>query len=89
MLTVHEMAERLGVGHVAIKTWRKHGLLLGIPYNDRNECLYPDPGPDPPAKMQGIKLSERRIYHQVRSHRAQGCSVKRDRSDPGSAAAGG
>jgi hypothetical protein len=59
LLTVHEMSELLGVHSGTIKTWRDHGLLLAVPYNDKNECLYPHPGPNPPVKQQGTKFSER------------------------------
>jgi hypothetical protein len=37
-------------------------LLKAYPVNDKNICLYEDPGPDPPRKAQGVKLAERRRY---------------------------
>ncbi len=43
-----------------IKIWHHAGLLTGHPYNDKGQCLYPPPGPNPPARAQGRKLSRRR-----------------------------
>jgi DNA invertase Pin-like site-specific DNA recombinase len=66
MLTKEEMAKQLGVHPITINIWRKHGLLLGHPYNGRNECLYEPPGPEAPVKCQGStkggKLLERRRF---------------------------
>ncbi len=42
-LTMNEIATQLQVTTATIKTWRRHGLLRGHPYNDRNECLYDPP----------------------------------------------
>jgi hypothetical protein len=38
--------------------------------NDKNEYLYEDPGPDPPRKARGVKLSKRRALVENVSHRA-------------------
>ena len=65
LLDHHELSELLGVHWCTIKTWRDHGLLLAVPYNDKNECLYPHPGPNPPARQQGRKLSERRLQNEI------------------------
>jgi DNA invertase Pin-like site-specific DNA recombinase len=63
LLTLREMAQRLGISAPWVKIWRDQGLLKAQPYNDKNECLYEDPGDHPPRKMQGVKLSERpRIF---------------------------
>lgn len=59
LLTLQEMSKLLGVHWSTIKTWRELGLLLAVPYNDKNECLYPDPGPNSPVKQQGKKRSKR------------------------------
>ena len=59
LLSLGEIAERLGVTRGTIKTWRQHGLLRAHAYNDRNEYLYEDPGENPPRKQQGSKLKER------------------------------
>jgi DNA invertase Pin-like site-specific DNA recombinase len=59
LLTMEEMAESLGVCTATVKRWRRHGLLRGHAYNDKDECLYEPPGPDRPCKCQGRKLSIR------------------------------
>jgi DNA invertase Pin-like site-specific DNA recombinase len=58
MLTVIEMAERLGVNPKTVKVWCAHGLLKGFRYTDKGESLY-EPLDDPPRKQQGIKLQLR------------------------------
>ncbi|HET9970273.1 MAG TPA: recombinase family protein [Streptosporangiaceae bacterium] len=60
MLTLSEMASRLGVPAKTVKIWYHAGLITGHPYNDKGQCLYPPPGPNPPTRAQGRKLSERR-----------------------------
>jgi DNA invertase Pin-like site-specific DNA recombinase len=60
MLTLTELASQLGVSTGTVKTWYHAGLITGHPYNDKGQCLYPPPGPNPPARAQGRKLSERR-----------------------------
>jgi len=62
MLTLEEMADRLQLTPICVRAWRDHGLLKAYPVSDRNIWLYDDPGPDPPRKAQGIKLSERRRF---------------------------
>jgi hypothetical protein len=61
MLTKKEMADRLGVATATVTIWRDHGLLRAHRYDDKNSCLYEDPGPTPPAKMQGqtLRLKDR------------------------------
>jgi hypothetical protein len=60
MLTLTEIAAQLDVSTGTIKIWHHAGLLTGHPYNDKGQCLYPPPGPNPPARAQGRKLSQRR-----------------------------
>jgi hypothetical protein len=60
MLTLAEMAGRLGVPAKTVKIWHHAGLITGHPYNDKGQCLYPPPGPNPPTRAQGRKHSERR-----------------------------
>ena len=60
MLTLTEIAALLGVSTGTIKTWHHAGLIAGHPYNDKGQCLYPPPGPNPPARAQGRNSSERR-----------------------------
>jgi len=71
MLTVKEMAKKLGVHTCTIKTWRREGLLRGYPFNDKEEYLFMPPGPDAPVKSQGQKLSERRRFTKVVSDRSK------------------
>ena len=59
MLTLAEIADRLGVSTGTVKTWYHAGLITGHPFNDKGECLYPPPTENPPARAQGRKLSER------------------------------
>ena len=61
MLTLTQMAGRLGMPARTVKTWHHAGLITGHPYNDKGQCLYPPPGPNPPTRAQGRKLSERRL----------------------------
>jgi DNA invertase Pin-like site-specific DNA recombinase len=61
MLTLTELAAQLGVATGTIKIWHHAGLLTGHPYNDKGQCLYPPPGPNPPARAQGRKLTQRRL----------------------------
>ena len=72
MLTGREMAKLLGVSWACVKVWRAHGLLNAQIYNDKGECLYDHPGPQPPRKMQGLqgKLSNRQRFVSVTSDRA-------------------
>jgi len=70
MLTLDEMADRLGISTRHVKIWRAAGLLRGHLCNDKNEYLYEDPGPDPPRKARGVKLSTRHPLVENVSHRA-------------------
>ena len=71
LLTIQEVADLLHVHEKTINTWRDHGLLLAVAFNDKNECLYPHPGPNAPVKQQGTKLSERCLYPKVLPNRAE------------------
>jgi hypothetical protein len=49
LLTITEMADKLGVSTSTVKIWRNWGLLTAYNYNDKNECLYeydPENRPD-------------------------------------------
>ncbi len=60
LLSLEAMAHRLGISTTSVKIWRIHGLIVGHPYNDRNECLFEVPnGANIPRKQQGLKLSNR------------------------------
>jgi hypothetical protein len=47
MLTLTQMAGRLGVPAKTVKIWHHAGLITGHPYNDKGQCLYPRPAPTP------------------------------------------
>ena len=68
-LTLREIAEQLHVCQNTVKIWRRNGLLHGHPYNDKNECLFDPPDQAASVKSQGRKLSERRRFPKVVSHR--------------------
>lgn len=59
LLTQHEIADRLHVSTSTVKMWSREGLLQRSAYNDKREWLYEPPGPTPPVKMQGRRLSDR------------------------------
>ena len=60
MLTLTQMASLLAVPAKTVKIWYHAGLITGHPCNDKGQRLYPPPGPNPPARAQGRKPSERR-----------------------------
>jgi DNA invertase Pin-like site-specific DNA recombinase len=62
LFTIEEMADRLKLSPLWVRAWRANGLLRAYPVNDKNICLYEDPGPDPPRKAQGVKLAARRRF---------------------------
>lgn len=57
MLDVKEIAERLDVHPVTLNRWRRCGFLVGVRYNDKNECLYMPPGEESPVKGKHHKQS--------------------------------
>ncbi len=59
MLTAVELAAQLGVSARTVREWLNASLLAGEPCNDKHEYLYHPPGPNPPVKLQGRKLSDR------------------------------
>jgi DNA invertase Pin-like site-specific DNA recombinase len=60
LLTVQEIATKLGVTGKTIKHWRQAGLLIGHAFSDKPECLYELPTADAaPAKQRGRKFSAR------------------------------
>jgi len=59
LLTLDEMAQRLGIGTEQLKTWRVVGLVRAHLCNDKNEYLYENPGANPPRKASGVRLSKR------------------------------
>lgn len=69
MLTLDEMAERLGISTRHVKIWRAAGLLQAHLCNDKNEYLYEDPGLNPPRTARGVRLSKRVALVENVSHR--------------------
>lgn len=61
LLTLSETAKALGICKDMVKEWRRLGLLKGYEYNDIHQCLYQDPGPDPPQKAQGAIRRWKRV----------------------------
>ncbi|MEK7753216.1 MAG: recombinase family protein [Acidobacteriota bacterium] len=52
LLTVEQMAERLGIAPSVVKDWRDKGLLRAQRYNDKDQCLYAPPTDDLPGKFK-------------------------------------
>jgi excisionase family DNA binding protein len=61
MLTVDEIAHRLGVHPSTIKAWHRAGLLASHKANDKNVRLFEPPAPGDPrlAARQGSPLRNR------------------------------
>jgi DNA invertase Pin-like site-specific DNA recombinase len=70
MLTIHEMAQKLGISRVTVQKWRDAGLLRGRIFNENNEFLYEPPGADTPVKNAHKNLYQNRqlIKSKVVSH---------------------
>jgi DNA invertase Pin-like site-specific DNA recombinase len=61
LLTLEEIAERLGVHTSTIKAWHRAGLLVSHKANDKNERRFEAPSPDDPRliKRMGSGLAKR------------------------------
>jgi DNA invertase Pin-like site-specific DNA recombinase len=61
LLTLGEIAERLGLHPSTIKAWQRAGLLAAHKANDKNMLLYEPPTPGDPrlTKKQGRRLDRR------------------------------
>ena len=71
LLTAKAAATKLGVATSTLRAWGDHGIVKAYRYNDKNEYLYELlPGPLP-AKMLGVRLSERRPNPPVALHRTK------------------
>ena len=68
MLTLIEVAARLGVSTWTIKTWRKAGLLRAHAYNDKSQYVYEPPGDDAPVRYRWKGISQRRHLEKVSSN---------------------
>jgi hypothetical protein len=53
LITLPQIAQRLGVSAGTVKIWHHAGIVSGQRYNDKGEVLYHPPGPNPPAPHQG------------------------------------
>jgi len=70
LLTLAEIAQQLAVSTRTVRIWCRHSLLVGRPYNLKNECLYEPVGANAPTKQQGTKLSDRRQAGAIMPHAA-------------------
>ena len=52
LLTMEEIARRLGVVSCVVKDWRNKGLLVAHRYNDKGQCLYELPPDGLPGKFK-------------------------------------
>jgi DNA invertase Pin-like site-specific DNA recombinase len=52
LLTLEEMAERLGIARCVVKDWRDKGLLQAHRYSEHGDCLYEPPAEDLPGKFK-------------------------------------
>ena len=52
LLTMGEIAKRLGIAPCVVKKWRDKGLLVAHCYNDKGQCLYESPPDDLPGKFK-------------------------------------
>lgn len=68
MLTLDEMGKHLGICADQVKAWRAVGLLRAHLCNDKNEYLYENPGPNPPRKGKGVRLSRKGPVNENTSH---------------------
>ena len=59
MLTMDEMAARVGICATTVRSWLKHGLLRGHAHNDHGEYLFEPPADSGPFKLSGRKLAKR------------------------------
>jgi DNA invertase Pin-like site-specific DNA recombinase/DNA-binding transcriptional regulator YiaG len=62
LLTISELAERLGVHPSTVKAWQRAGLVPSHQANDKNIRLFDPPTPGDPryVKRQGIRFDNRR-----------------------------
>jgi len=68
MLTLSEMSDELAVHSGTVKVWAKNGFLRAYRYNDK-DSLYELIAGEKPVKMQGTKLSERKLLNTFTTER--------------------
>jgi hypothetical protein len=59
LLDLAATAAVLHISPATVKDWHHAGLIAGERVNDKGEFFYEPPGPNPPVKRQGSKLSKR------------------------------
>jgi DNA invertase Pin-like site-specific DNA recombinase len=52
MLTLEEIAAKLGIASATAKVWHRAGYLHGYRYDDRGQCLFESPGPNSPRRYK-------------------------------------
>jgi hypothetical protein len=72
MLTLAEMASRLGVPAKTVKIWYHAGLITGHPYNDKGQCLWDRDVPDGGLHMTDVWDSEQAFSTFMDKHVAPG-----------------
>lgn len=72
LLTIPEVAERLGVSTSTIKAWHRAGLLVSQQANDKNIRLFEPPTRGDPAL---VKRMGRRLYQRVLTQPSTGGAV--------------
>jgi hypothetical protein len=68
MLSLKELAGRLGVCTCTIKSWQQHGLLHAHVYNDKNQFLYEPVETCGPVKSHRFRLDEKKQFLRVVSN---------------------
>jgi hypothetical protein len=53
MLTLKEVARKIGVKDLTVIQWRRGGRITGYRSNYRTEYLYPEPTPEQIAALKG------------------------------------
>jgi len=68
MLSMKELATRLGVCTATINRWRRYGLLRAHAYNDKNQFLYEPMEAIGPLKSHGVRVVEKKQLLRVVSN---------------------
>lgn len=68
LLTLDEVAQALGIATATAKQWRLAGLLRAHAYNDKNQYLYEQPGPDAPARYTWKGITRWKRQRRFASH---------------------
>jgi DNA invertase Pin-like site-specific DNA recombinase len=64
LLTISEVAKKMGVAEETIQKWQHHGLLRAHVYNDNDSCLYEDPVSLTRTTFREKRLAEKRASRQ-------------------------